>query len=90
MVCLLAADRGARLVPARSPMHVQSGHTYHRAPCERTRRSTPTWPHCRPTIVRCCNDYGSSARVVPEAVETISYGMPAFKVGGRFLLSYAG
>ncbi len=30
------------------------------------------------------------ARVVPEAVETISYGMPAFKVGGRFLLSYAG
>jgi uncharacterized protein YdhG (YjbR/CyaY superfamily) len=30
------------------------------------------------------------ARLVPEAVETISYGMPAFKLGGRFLVSYAG
>ena len=29
------------------------------------------------------------AELVPDAVETISYGMPAFKVGGRFLLSYA-
>jgi uncharacterized protein YdhG (YjbR/CyaY superfamily) len=29
-------------------------------------------------------------RVVPEADETISYGMPAFKLGGTFLLSYAG
>lgn len=27
--------------------------------------------------------------LVPEAVETISYGMPAFKVDGRFFLSYA-
>jgi uncharacterized protein YdhG (YjbR/CyaY superfamily) len=27
--------------------------------------------------------------LVPEAEETISYGMPAFKLGGRFLLSYA-
>jgi uncharacterized protein YdhG (YjbR/CyaY superfamily) len=26
----------------------------------------------------------------PDAAETISYGMPAFKVGGRFLVSYAG
>jgi uncharacterized protein YdhG (YjbR/CyaY superfamily) len=30
------------------------------------------------------------ARLVPEAVELISYGMPAFKLGGRFFLSYAG
>lgn len=30
------------------------------------------------------------ARLAPEAVETISYGMPAFKLDGRFLLSYAG
>lgn len=30
------------------------------------------------------------ARIVPDAVETISYGMPAFKLHGRFLLSYAG
>jgi uncharacterized protein YdhG (YjbR/CyaY superfamily) len=29
-------------------------------------------------------------RVVPEAQETMSYGMPAFKLGGRFLISYAG
>jgi uncharacterized protein YdhG (YjbR/CyaY superfamily) len=29
-------------------------------------------------------------RVVPEAEETMSYGMPAFKLGGRFLVSYAG
>ncbi len=26
----------------------------------------------------------------PEATETISYGMPTFKVNGRLLLSYAG
>lgn len=30
------------------------------------------------------------ARTVPDAEETISYGMPAFRVGGRFFLSYAG
>ncbi len=30
------------------------------------------------------------ARLVPDAVETISYGMPAFKLRGRFLVSYAG
>jgi uncharacterized protein YdhG (YjbR/CyaY superfamily) len=30
------------------------------------------------------------ARLVPEAEETISYGMPAFKLNGRFLLSFAG
>ena len=30
------------------------------------------------------------ASVVPNAVETISYGMPAFKLGGRFLVSFAG
>jgi uncharacterized protein YdhG (YjbR/CyaY superfamily) len=29
------------------------------------------------------------AELVPEAVETISYGMPAFRIGGRFFLSYA-
>ena len=29
------------------------------------------------------------ARVVPDAEETISYGMPAFKRDGRFFLSYA-
>ena len=29
------------------------------------------------------------ARIAPDAVETISYGMPAFKLGGRFLVSYA-
>jgi uncharacterized protein YdhG (YjbR/CyaY superfamily) len=30
------------------------------------------------------------ARVVPDAEETISYGMPTFKLGGRFLVSFAG
>ena len=30
------------------------------------------------------------ARVVPDAVETISYDMPTLKLGGRFLVSYAG
>ncbi|HXG26128.1 MAG TPA: DUF1801 domain-containing protein [Candidatus Binatia bacterium] len=30
------------------------------------------------------------ARLAPEAVKTISYGMPALKLDGRFLLSYAG
>lgn len=30
------------------------------------------------------------ARAAPEAVETISYGMPAFKLDGRFLVSFAG
>ena len=28
-------------------------------------------------------------RVVPDAEEAISYGMPAFKRGGRFFVSYA-
>jgi uncharacterized protein YdhG (YjbR/CyaY superfamily) len=30
------------------------------------------------------------AQLVPDAVELISYGMPAFKLNGRFLVSYAG
>ncbi|HEX7345813.1 MAG TPA: DUF1801 domain-containing protein [Candidatus Limnocylindrales bacterium] len=30
------------------------------------------------------------ARLVPEATQAISYGMPAFKLDGKFLLSYAG
>lgn len=30
------------------------------------------------------------ARLVPDAVETISYGMPTFKLNGRFLVSFAG
>jgi len=30
------------------------------------------------------------ARLAPDAVETISYGMPAFKLHGRFLISFAG
>ena len=30
------------------------------------------------------------ARLVPDAIETISYGMPAFKVRGHGLLWYAG
>lgn len=30
------------------------------------------------------------ARAVPNAQETISYGMPAFKLDGRFLVSFAG
>ena len=29
-------------------------------------------------------------RLAPDAIETISYGMPALKLGDRFLLSYAG
>jgi uncharacterized protein YdhG (YjbR/CyaY superfamily) len=30
------------------------------------------------------------SRLVPEAVETISYGLPAFKLRGRALMWYAG
>jgi len=30
------------------------------------------------------------AALAPEAVDTISYGMPAFKLRDKFLLSYAG
>ena len=30
------------------------------------------------------------ARAAPEAEESIAYGMPAFRLDGRFLLSYAG
>ena len=30
------------------------------------------------------------AGLVPDAVETISYGMPALKLNGRFFVSYAG
>jgi uncharacterized protein YdhG (YjbR/CyaY superfamily) len=30
------------------------------------------------------------ARLVPEATETITYGMPGFQLDGRFLVSYAG
>jgi uncharacterized protein YdhG (YjbR/CyaY superfamily) len=30
------------------------------------------------------------AGLVPDATQTISYGMPAFKLNGRFLVSYAG
>ena len=30
------------------------------------------------------------AALAPEATETISYGMPAAKLGDRFLLAYAG
>jgi uncharacterized protein YdhG (YjbR/CyaY superfamily) len=33
---------------------------------------------------------GVIARVLPEAVETISYGMPTFKLRGRGVMSYAG
>lgn len=29
-------------------------------------------------------------RLVPDAEDTISYDMPAFRLGGRFLVSYAG
>jgi len=29
-------------------------------------------------------------RVVPDAEETIAYDMPAFRLAGRFLVSYAG
>jgi uncharacterized protein YdhG (YjbR/CyaY superfamily) len=29
------------------------------------------------------------ARLAPDAVETISYGMPAFKLDGKFLVSFA-
>lgn len=30
------------------------------------------------------------SRLVPDAEETIAYDMPAFRLGGRFLVSYAG
>lgn len=33
---------------------------------------------------------GVIARVIPEAVETISYGMPTFKLRGKGVMSYAG
>jgi uncharacterized protein YdhG (YjbR/CyaY superfamily) len=33
---------------------------------------------------------GEVHRIVPHVVETISYGMPAFKLGNHFLLSFAG
>ena len=29
------------------------------------------------------------ARIAPDAVETIAYGMPAYRLDGKFLLSYA-
>ncbi len=32
---------------------------------------------------------GVIARVLPDAVETISYGMPTFKLHGRGVMSYA-
>lgn len=33
---------------------------------------------------------GTIRRVVPDAEETIAYDMPAFRLRGRFLVSYAG
>ncbi|HET7676458.1 MAG TPA: DUF1801 domain-containing protein [Candidatus Limnocylindrales bacterium] len=33
---------------------------------------------------------GQIARAAPEAEETISYGIPTFKLRGRFLVSFAG
>lgn len=33
---------------------------------------------------------GRIAHLVPDAVETMAYGMPAFRLGGRFLVSFAG
>ncbi len=30
------------------------------------------------------------ARVVPDAVETIAYGIPTFRINGRVLVSFAG
>ena len=33
---------------------------------------------------------GQIARAAPEAIETISYGMPTFKLGRKFLVSFAG
>ena len=33
---------------------------------------------------------GTIRRVVPDAEETIAYDMPAFRLAGRFLVSYAG
>ena len=33
---------------------------------------------------------GQIARAAPQAVETISYGMPTFKLGRSFLVSFAG
>jgi uncharacterized protein YdhG (YjbR/CyaY superfamily) len=33
---------------------------------------------------------GVIARVLPDAVESISYGMPTFKLGGHGVMSYAG
>ncbi len=44
-------------------------------------------PDQREALERVRNEV---ARLVPDAVETISYGMPAFKLRGRFLVSYAG
>lgn len=33
---------------------------------------------------------GRVKTLAPQAIETISYGMPAFKLGPKFLLSFAG
>ena len=30
------------------------------------------------------------ARLAPDAVETMAYGMPAYRLGGKFFLSFAG
>ena len=58
----------------------------------------PTDPRVDAYLAKLPSDHqsvlgGVRARVrelVPDAVETISYGMPAFQLRDRFLLSYAG
>ena len=48
------------------------------SPRSRTRRAGPSWSCARPSL-----------RLTPLASETISCGMPAVRVGGRLLVSYA-